>query len=437
MQKYVSYVLMCWCMWNIHTLAAKPLVVPDSLQVLRFEVNNIPFSMQRVEGGVFIMGGTREQHRETIATDLPTHTVALNAYYIGHTEVTQALWQAVMPEWQIMDEWYNPNLPITDVNWYDCQVFIHRLDSITGMPFRLPTEAEWEFAARGGNSSRTYRFAGSFIADSVAWGLSNAGFRKHTVALKKPNELGLYDMTGNVSEWCADWYAPYYLGTEPNPKGPTIGIEKIVRGGSFDNCQANSHISYRQYSNPTEATNYRGLRLALTLPNEPTLQKVVEKPDMTKRVKTKNVRIKLLYVDDAQPYYISEQPITWRLWRKIMNEEGTSNWSEPVTEKSNNEWNLFVEQCRRQSHQPIRLATQEEIDKAIHSGTIRPLSSKKKTKHWEKNIRTIQQRRKTNKKAQKWADLIGVKVKDIEDPILKIYNEEDKNIQPKWLVVRL
>ena len=173
--------------------------IPDSLQVLSFQVGDVEFDMQRVEGGVFVMGGTREQHRERIASDLPTHTVALDAYYIATTEVTQALWQSVMKGWYVSDEWNTPSLPITDVNWFDCQEFIRRLDSITGMPFRLPTETEWEFAARGGNRSKGYRFAGGDKVEEVGWGLSNAGFRKHSVGEKKPNELGLYDMTGNVS----------------------------------------------------------------------------------------------------------------------------------------------------------------------------------------------------------------------------------------------
>ena len=168
MRKYTLYIIVGWFLVGINPIFAKPnKIIPDSLQVLRFEVNGVPFSMQRVEGGVFMMGGTREQHRELISTDLPTHMVALDAYYIAHTEVTQALWQVVMPEWEIMDDWHNPNHPVSDLNWYDCQVFIHRLDSLTGMPFRLPTEAEWEFAARGGNKSQGTRFAGGNMVDSV------------------------------------------------------------------------------------------------------------------------------------------------------------------------------------------------------------------------------------------------------------------------------
>ena len=438
MQKYIPYiVLINWLLiGNFSVFAKSKNPIPDSLQILHFEVDSVPFSMKRVEGGLFIMGGTNEQHREVISTELPTHTVALDAYYIGHTEVTQALWQAVMPEWEIMDEWHNPNHPITDVSWYDCQVFIHRLDSITGMPFRLPTEAEWEFAARGGNKSRYFRFAGSNIADSVGWGLSNAGFRKHTVGLKIPNELGLYDMTGNVSEWCSDWYAPYHLGTEPNPKGPITGKEKIMRGGSFSNCQANSHISYRHYQKPEESTQYCGLRLAMTLPNEPTLQ-VTEEPTMVKRVKINNLKIKLVYVASETPYYISEEPITQRVWNKVMDSNNDESWSETIVDKTEEEWNIFLEKCRKVSREPLSFATNQEIEQAIEVGiTQQPKLKAKKQRHWEKDVQSVQRHRRNAKKAQKWADLIGVQIKTTDDPTLMQYSKKEKNNQPRWLVIR-
>ncbi len=438
MHKYTLYILIGWFLLGSHFVVfAKPreVLVPDSLQVLRFEVNGVPFSMQRVEGGVFVMGGTHEQHRERIATDLPTHTVALDAYYIAHTEVTQALWQAVMPEWAIIDEWHNPNHPVSDVNWYDCQVFIHRLDSLTGMPFRLPAEAEWEFAARGGNHSQGYRFAGGNIVDSVSWGLSNGGFRKHTVGLKSPNELRLYDMTGNVSEWCSDWYAPYELGTEPNPRGPITGTKKVLRGGSFDNCRANSHISHRVLQDPMQATQYCGLRLAMTLPNEPTLQ-VVEEPTMVKRLKVKNLRIKLLYVAAETPYYISEEAITQRVWNKVMNISLDEVGAQTMMDKSAGEWNEFLERCRKATHEPLTFATDEEVQHAIEVGiTQQPKQWIKKQRRWEKDTRSIQRHRRNAEKAQKWADLIGVKIKTTADPTLQLYTQPDSAQQPKWLVL--
>lgn len=436
MHKYtLLYIVLC--LGGLASLCAKPKSsIPDSLQVLHFEVNGVPFDMQRVEGGVFVMGGTYEQHRESISTDLPTHTVALNTYYIGTTEVTQALWKAVMPEWNFLDDFYTPTHPMAYISWYDCQEFIRRLDSITGLPFRLPTESEWEFAARGGNRSLGYRFAGSNIIDSVSWYLNNAGFRQHQVASRWSNELALYDMTGNVSEWCSDWYGRYHLGTEPNPKGPESGEWKVVRGGSYDNCEANLYLSRREYLNPNEATNYCGLRLALTLPDDPTLQ-VEEEPTMVRKVKLKNTQVKLVYVACEQPYYISEEPITWRVWDKVMQMEKTEKWSESVIGKTTNEWNHWLERCRKISYQPVDFASESEVATAIAQGvTYEPKVPKQKKRHWERNTRSIQRHRKTTKKAQKWADLIGVTLKEAEDPTLLLYTKEDKNNQPRWIVIR-
>ena len=436
MHKYtLLYIVLC--LGGLASLCAKPKSsIPDSLQVLHFEVNGIPFDMQRVEGDVFVMGGTREQHRESISTDLPTHTVALNTYYIGTTEVTQALWKAVMPEWNFLDDFYTPTHPMAYISWYDCQEFIRRLDSITGLPFRLPTESEWEFAARGGNRSLGHRFAGSNIIDSVSWYLNNAGFRQHQVASRWSNELALYDMTGNVSEWCSDWYGRYHLGTEPNPKGPESGEWKVVRGGSYDNCEANLYLSRREYLNPNETTNYCGLRLALTLLDEPTLQ-VEEEPTMVRKVKLKNTQVKLVYVACEQPYYISEEPITWRVWDKVMQMEKTEKWSESVIGKTTDEWNHWLERCRKISYQPVDFASESDVATAIaHGVTYEPKVPKQKKRHWERNTRSIQRHRKTTKKAQKWADLIGVTLKEAEDPTLLQYNKEDKNNQPRWIVIR-
>lgn len=436
MHKYTLLYIVLW-LGIIAPLYAKPKpTIPDSLQVLHFDVNGVPFDMQRVEGGVFVMGGTREQHREHISTDLPTHTVALDAYYIASTEVTQALWKAVVPEWEFFEELYLPNFPISYISWNDCQEFVRRLDSITGMPFRLPTEAEWEYAARGGNRSKGFRFAGGNIVENVSWGLSNAGFRTHEVGKKQPNEVGLYDMTGNVSEWCSDWYAPYHFGTVPNPQGPTTGKEKIIRGSSYSNCQDNSYLSHRYMAVPTEATSYCGMRLALTLPNEPTLQ-VKEEPELVKKIKIKNVRIKLVYVNAQEPYYISEEPINKRVWNKAMNLPNDAQWSQAVVDKTDSEWDQFLEACRHQTHEALEFASKEELQSAMELGfTQDPKIKKAKQRRWEKDTHSIQRHRRTAKKAQKWADLIGVQIKTTEDPTLLLYTKENKNNQPRWIVVR-
>lgn len=418
-------------------VSAKPKSsIADSLQVLHFQIGEVEFDMQRVDGGVFVMGGTREQHCEAVATDLPTHTVSLDAYYIATTEVTQALWNTVMPDWYISNEWKTPTLPITDVNWYDCQEFIHRLDSITGMPFRFPTEAEWEFAARGGNKSKGYRFAGGDKVGEVSWGLDNAGFRTHSVGSREANELGLYDMTGNVSEWCSDWYGRYYLGTEPNPQGAKDGEWKVVRGGSFDNCRENSYLSRREYYAPYEAMNYCGLRLALTLPNDPMLQ-LIEEPSIVKKLKIKNLRVKLRYVSSEEPYYISEEPVNQRIWQKVHGLPLNDAWSQVVVDKSDSEWNEFLERCRKISNVAVVFATEDEVNQAIAMDiTQMPKIKRKKQHRWEKDVRSIQRHRKIVSKAQKWGDLIGVAIKTTDDPILQVYNNQDKKASPRWLVVR-
>ncbi len=440
MRKYSLCILsLCAWQWVIGMSCAygsAKITIPDSLQLLHFEVNGVEFDMQRVEGGVFVMGGTREQHRENIASDLPSHTVSLDAYYIASTEVTQALWQAVMHEWYVSDEWHTPNHPITDVNWYDCQNFVKRLDSITGMPFRLPTEAEWEFAARGGNKSKGFRYAGGNVVDSVSWGLNNAGFRTHSVGCRKANELGLHDMTGNVSEWCSDWYGRFYLGTEPNPQGAKDGEWKVVRGGSFDNCEDNSYLSRREYYNPEQTMNYCGLRLALTLPDEPTLQPI-EEPAMVKKLKMNNIRVKFRYVACENPYYISEEAVNQRVWYKIQSLPLEEAWSQVVVDKTDGEWNVFLEECRKLSGEPVAFATEEEVNQAVANGvTYIPKLKIEKKKRWEQDTRSIQRHRKTVSKAQKWADLVGAKIRTVDDPILQLYNNQTKNQQPRWLVVR-
>ena len=172
-----------------------------------FTVNGVLFEMVRVEGGTFRMGATSEQGGDAERDEKPVHSVKLNTFYIGKTEVTQALWQAVMGS--NPSHFKGADLPVENVTWYDCQNFIQKLKSLTGQKFRLPTEAEWEFACRGGNKSRGYKYSGSNNLGSVAWYNGNSGGKTRPVGTKAPNELGIYDMSGNVWEWCNDWYADY------------------------------------------------------------------------------------------------------------------------------------------------------------------------------------------------------------------------------------
>ena len=229
----------------------------------RFTVNGVSFEMVRVEGGTFRMGATSEQEADDWDREKPVHSVTLSGYYIGKTEVTQALWKAVMG--------INPSrfkgdyLPVENVSWDDCQEFIRKLNSMTGQNFRLPTEAEWEFACRGGNNSRGYKYSGSNNLGSVAWYDGNSGNKTHPVGTKAPNELGIYDMSGNVWEWCADWYGDYSSGAQTNPTGPYGGSNRVYRGGSWNYDVGRCRSSNRDFYYPWIRDIILGLRLALSL----------------------------------------------------------------------------------------------------------------------------------------------------------------------------
>ncbi len=238
---------------------------------ITYTVNGVSFKMVPIEGGTFIMGAS-DDDADAYDNEKPAHQVTLSSYSIGETEVTQALWQAVMGS--------NPseftgdlNRPVEKVSWYDCQAFITKLNQLTGKIFRLPTEAEWEFAARGGNKSNHYIYAGSSIIDDVAWYYYvNAPRITHTVATKAPNELGIYDMSGNVLEWCQDWYAPYSSEAQTNPIGSSTGSDRVCRGGSWAHTAAGCRVSERRgYTNPAYSYHSIGLRLVLGPDISPTL----------------------------------------------------------------------------------------------------------------------------------------------------------------------
>ena len=226
-----------------------------------FTANGVSFTMILVEGGTFTMGDNSN-------SDTAEHQVTLSDYYIGQTEVTQALWKAVMGNLPSMRyENRGDNKPM-DAKWDEWQTFIDRLNELTGLKFRMPTEAEWEYAAMGGNRSRGYIYAGSNDLDEVAWYLDNSGNRYHTVATKKPNELNLYDMSGNAKEWVSDWVAPYSSAPQTNPTGPRSGTDHLFKGGDATLPYSYKHffrIKERCRISPEyfEYFNF-GLRLALS-----------------------------------------------------------------------------------------------------------------------------------------------------------------------------
>ena len=234
----------------------------NSTTGLSAELNKLINNMVYVSGGTFTMGGTSEQGSDAESDEKPTHNVTLSSYYICKYEVTQALWRAVMGN--NPSNFKGDNLPVECVSWDDCQTFINRLNSYTGRNFRLPTEAEWEFAARGGNYSRHYKYSGSNYISDVAWYDGNSSNRTHPVGTKQANELGLYDMSGNVWEWCSDWYGSYSSYSQNDPTGPNSGSFRVSRGGSWYILARDCRSSYRFSITPGSRGNFIGLRLVLS-----------------------------------------------------------------------------------------------------------------------------------------------------------------------------
>ena len=224
-------------------------------------IQNLLNNMVRVEGGTFTMGATSEQGSDADSDEKPTHQVTLSSFSIGKYEVTQEEWQAVMGD--NPSNFKGAKHPVEEVSWNDCQEFIRKLNAITGKHFRLPTEAEWEYAARGGNRCIGYKYSGSDNLDRVAWYDSNSGNTTHDIGQKSPNEIGLFDMSGNVREWCADWYGSYKSNSQSNPGGPSSGSYRVFRGGSWFNVARRCRVSDRHDLTPGDSDFNLGLRLAL------------------------------------------------------------------------------------------------------------------------------------------------------------------------------
>ena len=246
------------------TVAQQPVVqtpVTNSDNISIPVKDGVNIDMVRVEAGTFIMGATPEM-KDPYKDEKPAHQVTLtNDYYIGKYEVTQSLWKAVMES--------NPpyfkgdNLPVV-INWDACQEFLSKLNSITGKAFRLPTEAEWEYAARGGKKSQGYQYSGSNNISDVAWYTDNSGSETHAVGTKQANELGIYDMSGNVSEWCQDWYRRYNRSSLVNPTGATSGSIRVFRGGDWNDAAKDCRLSCRCDHTPGIRVISLGLRLVLS-----------------------------------------------------------------------------------------------------------------------------------------------------------------------------
>ncbi|MFV0344661.1 MAG: formylglycine-generating enzyme family protein [Bacteroidales bacterium] len=368
-------------------------------------VNGVSFKMVAVDGGSFYMGSNDGDDDEK-----PVHRVSLSDYYIGETEVTQALWETVMGD--------NPsgikgsNNPVEWVSWNECREFVDRLNRLTGKSYRLPTEAEWEFAARGGTSSSGYKYSGSDKVSGVAWYRDNGGNKTHPVKGKQSNELGLYDMSGNVSEWCSDWYASDYYSSSSssNPRGPSSGPSRVVRGGGWSNYAWYCQVAERDSLNPS-FSNYRlGLRLAsssnyeASVPaNSSTAQKEAERKVAAERAQqaeanhfktytetVNGVSFKMIAVDSGSfnmgdnewgwskpihrvslsDYYICETEVTQALWEAVMGDnpscfKGSTN---PVERVNWNDCQEFVIRLSNLTGRSYRLPTEAEWEFAARGG---------------------------------------------------------------------
>ena len=236
--------------------------LPDSGDSGRADYTETQYGimMVYVKGGTFTMGCTREQGNDCEDDEKPAHEVTLSDFYIGRYTVTQAQWKSIMGS--------NPsffkgdNLPVENVNWNDIQEFIQNLNKRTGRNYRLPTESEWEYAARGGNQSQGYKYSGSHTLEEVAWYEENHNERPSLVGNKKANELGIYDMSGNVWELVNDWHDGYSRHPQTNPDGPLTGTNRVYRGGSWDLDAGNARVSCRSSGEPGSRYDNLGFRLA-------------------------------------------------------------------------------------------------------------------------------------------------------------------------------
>ena len=352
---------------------------PD-LNKTNFTVNGVSFKMVQVKGGTFNMGSTSGNNDEK-----PVHSVTLSDFSIGETEVTQELWAAVMGENSNSSN-KNKN-PKAGVSWDDCQTFITKLNELTGRKFRLPTEAEWEFAARGGVESKGYTYSGSNVIDDVAWYDENSGSITHDVATKAANELGIYDMSGNVYEWCQDWYQYYSSSSQNNPTGPSSGSSRVIRGGGWRSTNSNCMPFMRSNHWPSGYYNYLGLRLAYGDLPEPEPE-----PEPDENVVTVNgVSFKMVQVkggtfdmgstsgyDNEKPvhsvtlsdYAIGETEVTQELWEAVMgtNPSEFKGDKKPVESVSWDDCQTFITKLNQLTGGKFRLPTEAEWEFAARGG---------------------------------------------------------------------
>ena len=346
------------------------------------KVNGIEYPMVYVEGGSFMMGS---DDSDAISDEKPVHRVTLSSYRIGKYEVTQDLWEAVMGS--NPSHFKGSKRPVESVSWDDCQEFIRKLNALTGQNFCLPTEAQWEFAARGGNNSNGYIYSGSNNIDKVAWYNGYIGNRTRDVGRKSPNELDIYDMSGNVSEWCSDWYGAYGSSSETNPSGPSSGSGRVLRGGDRSNAERICRVSCRHSSAQSHSKGLCGLRLCLPL-NAPECEVSYSNGIL----KVNGIEYPMVYVAEgsfmmgsdniyivANPahrvtlssYRIGKYEVTQDLWEAVMgiNPSDFIGSRRPVENVSWNDCQEFIRKLNVLTSQNFCLPTEAQWEFAARGGT--------------------------------------------------------------------
>ena len=359
--------------------------------------NGVRYKFEKVEGCTFTMGATPGMI--PFSGNLPTHKVTLtHNYYMGSTEVTQALWEAVMGN--NPSETKGDNLPVVNVSWYDCQTFISKLNNATGQKFRLPTEAEWELAARGGKMSQHYLFSGSNNLNDVAWHKNNSDNTLHEVATKAPNELGIYDLSGNVGEWCADFFGEYTIANQYDPVGPTNGTRRVIRSSGWNHDGYRCCPSSRATSEPSETDGFLGLRLVVTtgqstsanIDISPKPQKITYETFNVKGVTFEMAKVEagnfimgatpeIQYPEDkikpahevmiSKNYYIGKTEVTQALWKAVMGKKHKQYLKDdkwPVQDVSWDDCQEFISKLNAATGKNFRLPTEAEWEFAARGG---------------------------------------------------------------------
>lgn len=419
-----------------------------------FTANGVDFELVHVPGGTFQMGGTIEQRSEFGSTDRPVHQVALSNFYIGQTEVTRRLWKAVMGE--DSGDWLIDELPVDWVSYRQCEQFVQKLNQIVRVKdgqnwngdsicFRLPTEAEWEYAARGGrDAKKQYRYSGSFEYEEVAWLYLNAENRSHPVAQLQPNCLGIYDMSGNVWEWTADWYADYSDETQIDPHGPASGTLKVVRGSSWDNATVNARLSARDARDPEYSFYDCGFRLALD--GEKLAPSLKLKQDSVMKIKAKGQTVKMIRVFGGD-FMMMETEVTQGLYNAVMGikskENPASKWGKnlPQNNLTYAECLDFIFRLDSLTGLHFRMPTSDEWELAATGGSKSikyqedMSSADKRDKSSKKKVSARQMKQKKQGKEAlgfiknmvgSWGENINTSSDEFEDATLSLYNRKEK-----------